>query len=197
MNSGLLFIIPPFIIHHFVSMNHFEYFGIPVSFYPDLADLKQRFLKNSKRLHPDFHTLESEERQAEILELSTQNNDAFLTLSDFDKRLKYLLDIKGLFSDTKQSLPQDFLVEMMEINEAIMELEFGYDEPIYKDTKRKVEEMEEALLLAVNPIMENYDDSTCDMAELEKVKDFFLKRKYLWRIKENLDKFAPASKEVR
>jgi molecular chaperone HscB len=179
------------------NMNHFEFFNIPVSFYPDEADLKQRFLKNSRRFHPDFHTLELEEKQAEILELSTLNNAAYLTLYDFDKRLQYILEIKGLLADAKQELPQEFLLEMMDINEAIMELEFDFDEGIYNETMKKVEQIELELLAEAKPIMESYDDASDNGTGLEPVKDFFLKRKYLWRIKENLDKFAPASKEVR
>ncbi len=178
-------------------MNHFEFFDLPVSFFPDETDLKLRFLKNSKRFHPDFHTLESEDKQSEILELSTLNNAAYLTLNDFDKRLQYILEIKGLLTDAKQELPQEFLLEMMEINEAIMELEFDFDEGKYNEAVQKVEQMELELLLEAKPIMESYDDVSDKGTGLEPVKDFFLKRKYLWRIKENLDKFAPASKEVR
>jgi molecular chaperone HscB len=201
MNGGMMncgsvpIVFPPFIIN--VIMNHFEFFDIPVSFYPDETDLKQRFLKNSKRFHPDFHTLESEEKQSEILELSTLNNAAFLTLNDFDKRLHYILEIKGLLAEAKQELPQEFLLEMMDINEAIMELEFDFDKGMYNEAKQKVEQIELELLLEAKPIMESYDDASDNGTGLEPVKDFFLKRKYLWRIKENLDKFAPASKEVR
>ena len=178
-------------------MNFFQFFNIPVSFYPDLVDLKQRFLKNSKLFHPDFHTLASEEKQLEALEQSTQNNEAYQVLSDFDKRLKYILDLKGLLADSKNDIPQDFLVEMMAINEAIMELEFDFDEAMYEKALHDASALEASLLEAVKPVMENYVDGTTPIGALEPVRDFFLKRKYLWRIKENLNKFAPASKEAR
>lgn len=178
-------------------MNHFDFYEIPVSFYPDLGDLKQRYLKYSKLFHPDFHTLASEEKQAEILEKSTQNNQAYQVLSDFDQRLKYILELNGLLEEGKLELPQDFLLEMMDINEAIMEMEFDFEEAVFQETQKKVEALEDAMMAAVRPILEAYTQGKMTSAELEPVKDFFLKRRYLWRIKENLNKFAPASKEAR
>ncbi|MBK8568460.1 MAG: Fe-S protein assembly co-chaperone HscB [Saprospiraceae bacterium] len=176
--------------------NYFEFFEIPVAFYLDETALKQRFLKNSKKFHPDFFTLESEEKQAEILELSTYNNQAFLTLSDFDKRLKYILDLKGILADSNHELPNAFLMEMMDINEAIMELEFDFNQTAFDAAKERVGDLEAELFENAKPIMEAYSD-TSNNASLEIVKDFFLKKRYLWRIKEKLDSFAPASKEVR
>ena len=77
-------------------MNYFEFYNIPVSFKVDNAALKAIFYSNSKKYHPDFFTLENDEKQAEILELSTLNNEAYKTLKDFDKRMKYILDQKGI-----------------------------------------------------------------------------------------------------
>ncbi|MBI1224185.1 MAG: Fe-S protein assembly co-chaperone HscB [Bacteroidetes bacterium] len=178
-------------------MNHFQFFEIPISFYPDMVDLKQRFLKNSKLFHPDFHTLESEEKQLDVLEKSTTNNQAYLVLSDFDKRLKYILELKGMLDDSKNEIPQDFLMEMMELNEAVMELEFDFDEKLLSQAESQVAEMENSLLESVNPIMQAYVDGETPVERLVPLRDFFLKRRYLWRLKENLNKFAPASKEAR
>ncbi len=178
-------------------MNYFEFFEIPVAFYLDEVALKQRFLKNSKMFHPDFYTLESEDKQAEILELATFNNQAYLTLSDFDKRLKYILELKGMLEDHRQTIPNEFLMEMMDINEAIMELEFDFDESAFETASKRVGELEAEILANAKPIMEAYTESSSNDASLETVKDFFLKKRYLWRIKEKLDSFAPASKEVR
>ncbi|MCF8244531.1 MAG: Fe-S protein assembly co-chaperone HscB [Saprospiraceae bacterium] len=178
-------------------MTHFQFFDIPISFQPDLTDLKQRFLKNSKLFHPDFHTLASDEKQLEVLEKSSQNNEAYRVLSDFDKRLKYILELKGLLADSKNEIPQDFLMEMMDINEAIMELEFDFDVEMFNKAMQDTNALENALLEAVKPVMDGYVDGETPLETLEPVRDFYLKRRYLWRIKENLNKFAPASTEAR
>ena len=81
-------------------MNFFEFYEIPISFKVDEDALRTIFYSNSKKYHPDFYTLESDEKQAEILELSTLNNEAYKTLTDFDKRMKYILKLKGVMEAT-------------------------------------------------------------------------------------------------
>src|SRR3569833_2081961 len=103
-------------------INFFEFYGIPESFYPDTALLKKKFYELSKAYHPDFYANEPEEKQQEILELSTINNKAWQTLSDPAKRLEYILRQHELLADgAKQQLPGDILMEMMDINERLME----------------------------------------------------------------------------
>ncbi|MFQ5447374.1 MAG: Fe-S protein assembly co-chaperone HscB [Saprospiraceae bacterium] len=178
-------------------MNYFEFFEIPVTFFLDEADLKRRFYQNSKKFHPDFYTLHGEEKQAEILEQSTINNEAYSTLSDFDRRMKYVLELKGMLAEEdKNTLPQDFLMEMMDINEGIMALELESDTTEYARLHERVKNIEEALFNDILPTLERYDDGTVTPEELESVKEFYLKKRYLLRILENLDRFAPASKEV-
>jgi molecular chaperone HscB len=173
-------------------MNHFEFYKIPLSFKIDEAALKRIFYANSKQFHPDFFTLESEEKQAEILELSTLNTEAYKTLSDFDKRMKYILDLKGVMgNEGENKLPQDFLMDMMDINEALMELEMDYDEITHKKVLDDVQILENQLFIEVKDIIENYEEDKTPQYSLEEVKYFYLKKRYLLRIRENLTKFAP------
>jgi len=174
-------------------MNYFEFYEIPVSFNVDASKLKRTFYQNSKKYHPDFYTLESDEKQAEILELSTLNNEAYQTLNDFDKRMKYVLELKGVLGEEGQnSIPQDFLMEMMEINEGLMELEFDYDDATFQSTKKSVEQLDNQIFSEVKEIIDNYDDATATEEDLKKIKLFFQKKRYLLRIFKNLSKFATA-----
>ncbi|MCB0519554.1 MAG: Fe-S protein assembly co-chaperone HscB [Lewinellaceae bacterium] len=178
-------------------MDYFEFFEIPVSFHLDNADLKQRFLQKSRQFHPDFFTLAGEEKQAEVLELSTLNNEAYRTLSDPDKRMGYILQHLGLIAEEgKNEVPQDFLMDMMDLNEALMELEFGFDESVFEKAKNDLAQIEMALSNEVAPYLERFDANKPNLAELETIKDFYFKKRYLWRIQENLDRFAPVSKET-
>lgn len=109
-------------------MNYFELYEFPVSFNLDAVLLKKKFYDLSKHYHPDFYANESEEKQLEILELSTQINKAYQVLADLQKRIEYVLTLNQLLSDEgKYQLPQDFLMEMMEVNEALMELDLEPD----------------------------------------------------------------------
>lgn len=173
-------------------MNYFEFYNLPISFQLDEVALKRTFYANSKRYHPDFFTLEDEEKQNEILELSTLNTQAYKTLSDFDRRMKYVLDLKGVLAEEgKNTLPQDFLMDMMDINEAIMELEFDYDEMTYQKVLTDVQNIDNQIFNEIQPIVENYQDGMTPQYDLEKVKNFYLKKRYLLRILENVSKFAP------
>ncbi|MBV6443719.1 MAG: Fe-S protein assembly co-chaperone HscB [Haliscomenobacteraceae bacterium CHB4] len=172
-------------------MNYFEFFGLPVSFRVDEPALRRIFLENSKKFHPDFHTLANESEQARMLELSTLNNEAFKTLSDPDRRIQYVLKINGILGEEgKQTpLPQEFLMEMMDINESLMELEFDPDAGRYMQTLKSVENFENALYEDVRPVLESWTEA--DGPEpLRAVRDYFLKKRYLLRIRENLSTFA-------
>ncbi len=173
-------------------MNYFEFYDLPITFQLDETALKKTFYANSKRYHPDFFTLENEDRQNEILELSTLNTQAYKTLSDFDRRMKYVLELKDVFEEEgKNSLPQDFLMDMMDINEAIMELEFDFDEIAYQKVIKDAQNIENQILEEVKPIIENYQNGVTPQSDLEKVKNFYLKKRYLLRILENVSRFAP------
>ena len=173
-------------------MNYFEFYDLPISFLLDEGALKKTFYANSKRFHPDFFTIEGEEKQNEILELSTRNTQAYKTLSNVDSRMKYILELKGVMAEEgKNKLPQDFLMDMMDINEAIMELEFDFDETAYQKVLTDAQNIESQLFEEIKPILESYKEDVTAESDLEKVKIFYLKKRYLLRILENVAKFAP------
>ncbi len=162
-----------------------------MSFEVDAAALRQIFFANSKKYHPDFYTLESEEKQAEILELSTLNNQAYKTLSDFDKRMKYILELKEVLGEEGQNkIPQDFLMEMMDINEKLMELEFDYDSESHNQVTKEINQLEQSLLDNIQEDLKSFASNSG--ANLISIKEYYLKKRYLLRIRENLNKFASA-----
>ena len=169
-------------------MNYFEFYEVPISFEVDEAKLRTTFYAHSKKYHPDFYTMASEEEQEEALRLSTLNNEAYKVLNDFDKRMKYILEIKNVLGEEgKNQIPQDFLMDMMEINEPLMELQFDFDEEVYQKITRQLKEKEDHLYNEVKDIIQQYDDVNSDKSELEKVKSYYLKMRYLLRVRENLD----------
>ncbi len=171
-------------------MQFFSFFDLPVRFILDDADLRKRYLSNSKKYHPDFYTLESDAKQAEILQLSSLNNEAYRTLSDFDQRMKYILEEKGLLVEGQNEIPKFFLLEMMDINEQLMELEFDFDQSVFDAVKQEVESAEKELFDEVEGIIQGYAEEKPGLEELNQIKNFYLKKRYLLRIKENLSTFA-------
>ncbi len=175
-------------------MNHFEFYQLPVALSVDEAAVRRAYLLNSKKYHPDFHTLSDESEQVKMLELSTRNNEAFKTLSDPDNRVRYVLEMKGLLGKNNEnpSLPQDFLMEMMDVNEALMELSSDFDTERFNSTLQAVNNLETELETSIQPIISSWTETTGSDADLQKVQEYFFKKRYLLRIKENLSKFAPA-----
>lgn len=164
--------------------NYFTFFNLPLSPTVDQAVLKKTFYANSKRFHPDFHTLKSDEEREEALEKSTLNNQGYKILANDDKRLKHLLEVKEVLGpEGSNSVPQAFLMEIMEVNEALMELEFDDDPAARQKVNTLIEELESDLRQSVTNLINNYDDSTVSNAELEQLKNYYLKRRYLLRLR--------------
>ncbi|HRD80270.1 MAG TPA: iron-sulfur cluster co-chaperone HscB C-terminal domain-containing protein, partial [Saprospiraceae bacterium] len=78
----------------------------------------------------------------------------------------------------------------MDINEAIMELDFDFDEKKMQETQQAVAGLEQQLWDSVLPVFQQFDQNPDDASPLPAAKDYYLKKRYLLRIKENLSKFA-------
>ena len=174
-------------------MNYFDFYDIPLTFQPDQVLVKKKFYSLSKSFHPDFFVNESEEKQAEILQLSTLNNKAFQTLSQPDKLLAYILSLKGeLVEGEKYGLPQTFLMEMMEVNEALMELEFDADEEQLKILTQTVADLENDLNTELEVLTTGFELQNEEVQQqlLPQIKDIWYRKKYMLRIRESINKFA-------
>ena len=172
-------------------MDYFELYGLPLNFNPDLKLVKQKFYELSKKYHPDFFINQSDEKQQEVLELSTLNNKAFQVLNDPQKRIHYILSLKGLLEEGENyKLPQSFLMEMMEVNEALMDLQFDPDEARMSQVKQEIDNIEASLNQELESLAAAYDHQNSDAQEttLLSIKDLYYRSKYLYRIRESLSK---------
>lgn len=177
-------------------MNYFEFYGLPESFFPDEKQLKAKFYEYSRKYHPDFHGTAAPEKQREILELSTVNTNAYKTLGNFESRLAYILEQHNLIGEgTKTELPPIFLMEVMELNEQLMELEFEFDPDSVAVLQKGFSDLWNGLEAKTNPLLEQYENlpENEKAKVLEQIKIYYLKRKYLLRIKETLATFAHRS----
>jgi molecular chaperone HscB len=162
-------------------MNYFELFEIPVSLKIDKASLSKKYFELQKKFHPDFYTQSTEGEQSDALEQSSLINKALKTLQNQDETIKYVLQQKELLEEEeKYSLSPDFLMEMLELNEAVME-----EEP--EVVIKKIEAIETELYTEVEAIIDHYKEGITTNAELLRVKDYYYKKKYLQRILDRIE----------
>lgn len=168
-------------------MNYFEFYEIPVNLKIDLKDLRSIYLQNSKKYHPDFYTTSSKNIQNEVLQKSGRNNVAYEVLRNENSRIKHILEINQLLQEGSDKLSAEFLGDMMDINEEMMEVQL---EPSDERIDRLVQAMDKMSDEFRSPIDHLFDQEELDAAELASLKTYYLKFRYLSRLKEKLNKFA-------
>ncbi|WP_153799728.1 Fe-S protein assembly co-chaperone HscB [Foetidibacter luteolus] len=164
-------------------MNYFELFGMPVTLNPDKALLKKNFYELSRQFHPDFFVAATPERQAEALDKSSQVNKGYKLLQNPDEVIKYVLQLKGLLQEEERyELPKEFLMEMLELNEQLMEAKMDGDENAIAKVKSAIANFETEIYEPVKQIVESYQDGVVSEKALLQVKDYYYRKKYLQRI---------------
>lgn len=169
-------------------VNYFELYELPVSFHPDAAQVKTKFYELSRKYHPDRFTMKGTEEQAEALQMSSLNNEAFKTLKDPYSTIAYILKMKGLLEDEeKYSLPPDFLMEMMELNEALSEYEMEPGNTSMLEQSQKIlQEQLQQWEENVAPLTQQFDNGEQSDELLLQIKEHYFRKKYLLRIKERM-----------
>ena len=141
----------------------------------------------SRQSHPDYFINGSDEDQQKALDTTAQLNKALKIFSDRDETIKYVLQIKGLLTENeKYDLPPQFLMQMMELNEEMSEMLFDDTVDNKAMLLQKVQEMENEIYEPVQGIIENYKEGETSEQELLQVKDYYFKKKYIQRLKQQL-----------
>ncbi len=165
-------------------MTYFELFDIPVQLKVDTTTLSKKFFELSRKYHPDFFANESDEAQAEALDKSALLNKAWKTFQNPDVTIKYVLMEKGLLEEEeKYELPPAFLMEVMDINEQIMDAK---ETAATKNLEQTITDLQTEIYEPVAKIVEDYKEGITTKEELLQVKEYYYKKKYLDRIRQQL-----------
>src|SRR6185503_13116436 len=103
--------------------NHFDLFGLPPSFSIEGETLERSYREIQSQVHPDrFANAGDAERRAS-LQWTTRVNEAYRTLKDPVQRAKHLLELHGVdvAFETNTAMPPEFLMQQMELREALEE----------------------------------------------------------------------------
>lgn len=161
-------------------MNYFELFEIPVQLKVDTGPLSKKFFELSRKYHPDYFVNEHPGVQTEALEKSALLNRAWKAFKNPDETIKYVLQQKGLLEEEeKYTLPPEFLMEVLEINEQLMDAD---DQPATANLQLAINNLQTEIYEPVKEIVEHYEEGVTSEKELLQVKEYYYKKKYLDRI---------------
>jgi molecular chaperone HscB len=164
------------------GMRYFELLELPVRFQVDKASLTRQYFRLQKQYHPDFFADADEAEQARVMEISSLLNKAYKTLQDPDETIKYILMEKGLMQEEeKYPLPNDFLMDMMELNESLMDAKMEGDTAAMDNIRQTITLKAQELYAHIAPIVETDQEPLAEETLLP-VKDYYYKKKYLNRI---------------
>ena len=162
----------PYYLYH---MNYFDLFGFTEAPSIDKKLLAEKYFGLQKQSHPDFFTKANEADQEEALQQSADINKAFTTFQNEDKTIEYFLQVKGVVeTDEKFQLPNDFLMEMMDINETL-------DEKDGVTVTAELAAIEKEIYAAIAPLLKDSSMHN-DPESLQKLKLYYYKKKYIQRI---------------
>ena len=179
-----------------MALDYFAFYGLPESFRLDETALKRLYYAKSRETHPDFHATSSVENQADMLRQATLNTDAYRTLADADQRMAYVLRQHGLLDEGKQEqLPPDFLMDMMDFNEQLMDLDGAPDAAATTQVATEVQALADTLDVGIQPVLAGYEGLPADhqSAALQQIRMYYLKKRYLLRIQQQVATFAARS----
>jgi len=101
------------------SRNHFDLFGLPLTFGVDLDDLADRYRSLCQNLHPDRFASAGDREKRLSMQATALVNEAYQTLKDPLARGRYLLSLRSGAPEDPQQTTRDmaFLMEQLELRE--------------------------------------------------------------------------------
>ena len=140
----------------FANRDHFALFGLPRGFAIDREALEQTYQDVQARVHPDRHAHAGEAQRRIAMQWATQVNEAYQTLKTPLARAQYLLRLGGHDprTETNTAMPAEFLMEQMELREAVAEARAAQDgdriEALERDLRQATAQQYEALRQALD-----------------------------------------------
>ncbi|KAK2837973.1 hypothetical protein Q5P01_015185 [Channa striata] len=163
---------------------YFKIMDCDYTFTVDTHKLQRRYLQLQRSLHPDNFSQKSVKEQEYSESQSALVNKAYKTLLKPLSRGLYMLRLEGMHIEegTESAADSEFLLELLEINEALDEAWTPEEaNKIARDTKEKLAELTELI------------DAALLKGELQAAKALLVQMKYYAnieeKVKEKLSKF--------
>ncbi len=137
------------------GVDYFAFLGLAKKLVVDEAALEKMFYALSRQFHPDYFMNATGEEQQASLDRSSLLNEAYRTLRDPIRRVKYLLSLEG-YKEAEKKAPPELLEEVFELNMQVEELKAAKqmaDEDEIQEARAGLEEA----LASLNEKMQEID----------------------------------------
>ena len=140
--------------------NHFELFGLPISFAIDGAALDTAYRELQNRVHPDKFATGSDVEKRVALQWAARANEAYRSLRDPAKRAAYLCELGGadLHARSNSPMSPEFLVQQMEWRESLEEAEAAGDTAALERLDSDGKEARSVLLDRIEQLLDRHND---------------------------------------
>ena len=117
------------------------------------------------------------------LAISSNINKAYKILTNTSLSVQYFLQYKNAITEEeKYPLPNDFLMDMMDINEMLEEAKSSNNQGLIVEVTENMKATEIILYNEVKEIIECKNESDIDEKSMEMLKEYYYKKKYIQRI---------------
>ena len=137
--------------------DYFEFYNLPEAFHLDEATLKQMYYAQSREYHPDFHAtaLPNVSRKSCIRPPSTPTPTAPSPTPT--SAWPTFCASTACWKKANKTIPPDFLMDMMELNEQLMELETEPDPAAVAKVENEVQAIADTLDAGIEPVLAGYE----------------------------------------
>jgi len=139
--------------------NHFELFQLPAKFDIDMNALDSAYREVQGRVHPDRFVNATDAEKRVAMQWATRANEAYQTLRNPQKRAQYLCELNGvdLQTESNTAMPTDFLMEQMELREALDDARDAKDPAALDELDARVRADRKARLSGVGKLLDAGD----------------------------------------
>ena len=144
-----------FDLEHF-SRDHFALFDLPRRQALEEIELERKYRDIQAQVHPDKHAHLAEADKRLAMQWATKVNEAYQTLKSPLKRAEYLLGLSGHDPQIERNtaMPADFLMQQMELREAVAEAREAGDvdelDRMHRRMKKEMADQHQGLIRALD-----------------------------------------------
>ncbi len=164
------------------SKNHFEFFGLPLSYALDTQVLERAYREVQREVHPDRFVTASDAEKRLAAQWATQANEAFRTLKSPLNRGRYFLRLKGIDTEEERNtgMPMEFLMQQMDWREAVVAAKAVKNEAALDKLASQKHAEEKSLFSLLG-------EQLASVGEISHAKDTVRKLRFLEKLGEEID----------